>query len=419
MSNNRTGMDWYARTWQMRQIADTQQSASFNLRADGRQLRNETALRTKWDTYHNDARLHDRFTEVSQWQDVLEQCLQAVENEIAKLTEEKCATERELESLTLQLNTVAECIRQRDSRYGNDLVLSDEGDSELKNELGVIEHLKAFLTNKCQTAWEQINRLKEVQFSLQLDISNKKAAVAIDKENFEMTEDCSGTSYKPDPLRIPKNSIAHEAWLEHSQYKKLKADNELAASGRLREAMYWSREKAHNDLQAQHDATDYGLRRCIYETQRQKNELQWQRQKMMNEMEKMSKEIADLEHALMDKTNSAKLAETRLENRLYRPGAELVQDEAHFGLRDEVLQLRQTQQDLRKKIDDGKATYNDLEEHLIRLDQDIANKQHTLMTDLRCMDMRDVLKKGDLAPPATQTQRNIQLTQIEEELPKF
>jgi tektin-2 len=53
------------------------------------------------------------------------------------------------------------------------------------------------------------------------------------------------------------------------------------------------------------------------------------------------------------------------------------------------------------------------------LDQDIANKEHTLMTDLRCLDMRDVLKKGDLAPPATQTQHNMQLTQIEEEVPKF
>lgn len=74
-----------------------------------------------------------RFTEVSHWKDVLEQCLQAVGNEITKLSEEKYATERELESLTAQLNTTAECIRQRDSRYGNDLVLSDEGDSELKN----------------------------------------------------------------------------------------------------------------------------------------------------------------------------------------------------------------------------------------------------------------------------------------------
>jgi tektin-2 len=70
---------------------------------------------------------------VSQWQNILEQCLQAVENEMKKLSEEKCATERELESLTAQLNTTAECIRQRDSRYGNDLLLLDDGDSELKN----------------------------------------------------------------------------------------------------------------------------------------------------------------------------------------------------------------------------------------------------------------------------------------------
>jgi tektin-2 len=55
--------DWYLRTWQMRQIADTQQCESFNLRAEGRQLRNETTLKTKWDTHHNDARLHDRYTE--------------------------------------------------------------------------------------------------------------------------------------------------------------------------------------------------------------------------------------------------------------------------------------------------------------------------------------------------------------------
>jgi tektin-2 len=75
---------------------------------------------------------------------------------------------------------------------------------------------------------------------------------------------------------------------------------------------------------------------------------------MINELEKMSKEVTDLEQALLAKTNSAKLAETRLENRMYRPGPELVQDEAHLGLRDEVLQLRQTQEDLRKKIDNGK-----------------------------------------------------------------
>jgi tektin-2 len=57
----------------------------------------------------------------------------------------------------------------------------------------------------------------------------------------------------------------------------------MSASERLREGLYCSREKARNDLQAQHDATSYALRRRTYETQHQKNELQWQRQKVLND----------------------------------------------------------------------------------------------------------------------------------------
>jgi hypothetical protein len=36
------------------------------------------------------------------------------------------------------------------------------------------------------------------------------------------------------------------------------------------------------------------------------------------------------------------------------------------------------------------------------------------MTDLHCLDMRDVLKKGDVSAPVTQTQRNMKLTGIED-----
>jgi hypothetical protein len=40
------------------------------------------------------------------------------------------------------------------------------------------------------------------------------------------------------------------------------------------------------------------------------------------------------------------------------------------------------------------------------------------MTDLRCLDMRDTLKTGNMAPSATETDRNIQLTKMEEEVSK-
>lgn len=41
--------------------------------------------------------------------------------------------------------------------------------------------------------------------------------------------------------------------------------------------MYVPRERAQNDLTAQNDATNFALRKRIYETQRIKNELDWQR----------------------------------------------------------------------------------------------------------------------------------------------
>lgn len=41
--------------------------------------------------------------------------------------------------------------------------------------------------------------------------------------------------------------------------------------------MYVPRERAKNDLKAQNDATNFALRKRIYETQRIKNELDWQR----------------------------------------------------------------------------------------------------------------------------------------------
>lgn len=41
--------------------------------------------------------------------------------------------------------------------------------------------------------------------------------------------------------------------------------------------MYVPRERARNDMKSQNDATNFALRKRIYETQRIKNELDWQR----------------------------------------------------------------------------------------------------------------------------------------------
>lgn len=410
--------DWHAKQWQNEQTNDARREDAFNLRHESRQLRNETRIRTDWDTFHNNMRLSDRVTELDRWIDVLRSCLRRVDDEIAALKDEKFSTEREIDALGIPLGVVSECISMRDNRLGAELTY-DDADNELKRELSVIESVKKNFIDRCLSAWEKINKLNEVRFKLELDINDKTEAREIDQDQLTLNKNCANISHKTDSLRSVKNSIPYETWLEHSKYTKLLADSELTDTYKLRESLFVVRERGRNDMRAQRDTVDFTLRKRIYETQKARNEIQWQQLKMREEMERVQSEIQNLENSIQDKEDAMKLAETRLENRSYRPGFELARDEVENGLKDEVMQVKRTLADILNKLNCAKATYNALEDQQLVIDKDLANKSQSLMTDIRCLDMRIRLRTGEFAGPATDTDRNIVLTRMEKEIPSI
>lgn len=75
---------------------------------------------------------------------------------------------------------------------------------------------------------------------------------------------------------------------------------------------------------------------------------------MREEMEKMEQELKTLASTLQTKEDALKLAETRLENRYLRTGPENCRDEPEMGIREEVVQLRQTIKDIVDKINCAK-----------------------------------------------------------------
>lgn len=123
--------DWYAKQWESQQTNDTRRNDAFKLRHEARQLRNETRIRTEWDTYHNNARLADRITELDRWKDLLVACLERIDKEMDLLKNEKFSTERELDALGIPIGVISECITMRDCRQGSELTY-DDGDTELK-----------------------------------------------------------------------------------------------------------------------------------------------------------------------------------------------------------------------------------------------------------------------------------------------
>ncbi|EZA60445.1 Tektin-2 [Ooceraea biroi] len=408
--------DWYAKQWELGQSADVRRSEACQLRNSSRTVRSEGNTTTKWDTYMNNTRLVDRLTELSRWKDVFEDLLQRLLTEIRLLNDEKANMEKEIENISYPLRVASECISMRDCRRGTELTY-DEADIELKKELCTLGHLQEELTKRAQAVWEKLNHLETVKFELNLDIEDKNETIRIDKENLELDHTCANISYKPKTLITEgTKSISYEMWLERCHRTKTMLDNELNDCYTFRETMRVTREHAWNDIKAQQDVTDYTLRKRIYQTQKARNELEWQKLKVQKEMEMLRKEITEAEGALTSKTDIVKCVETRLGNRTYRPGAELCKDQVELGLKSEVLQLRQTEEDLNKIIECSRASYNSLESLLTRIVKNLEDKQHSLNTDVMCLDMRST-KTGDRSYSSNETNRNITLTRMEEEIP--
>lgn len=66
------------------------------------------------------------------------------------------------------------------------------------------------------------------------------------------------------------------------------------------------------------------------------------------------KEINEIDQALQAKTNVLKLAETRIEKRMFRPGTELCNDDTLSGLKQEIIYLRETRKNLSHQLDTAK-----------------------------------------------------------------
>lgn len=405
--------DWYAKQWENQQTSATRGKDSFDLRHESRQLRNETKVRTEWDTYLNNARLSDRIIELERWRDLLQSVLERINQELANLKREKFETDKEIDGLGTRLSVISECISMRDCRLGEELSY-DDGERELKKELCLVENVKKNLTERSQAAWEKINRLEEIKFQLNLDLNDKTEAVDIDGHQLALDKQSASITYKMNATRTPKNSITYEKWLEHTQYVKQQSDNELADTLKLCESMFVVRERSKNDMVSQRDFVDFNLRKRISEIQKARNETEWQQKKLREEIGKLTAEVGTLRDSIVDKDKALQLAETRLENRSYRPGYELTLDEPFHGLKNEVLQLQQTIQDLKNKMNCAKATVSALEEQLVIIDRDLENKNQAMMTDIRCLDLRVRLKTEQ---PASITDRNIKLARMEDEIP--
>ena len=99
-----------------------------------------------------------------------------------------------------------------------------------------------------------------------------------------------------------------------------------------------------------------------------------------------------------------------------RSGMELVLDSVYDGLCDEVVKLREIRKVLKERILNAKGMYNNLEAQFIRVDQDLQNKEHSLATDVKGLDMRMRLKENAWN---TAMNRAIEFNNVEQQMSRY
>lgn len=97
----------------------------------------------------------------------------------------------------------------------------------------------------------------------------------------------------------------------------------------------------------------------------------------------------------------------------FRSGMELVLDSVYDGLCDEVVSLREIRKVLKERILNAKGMHNILDAQLAKIDQDLQNKEHSLATDVKGLDMRLRLKQNAWN---TSSERAIEFHNVEKQI---
>ena len=405
--------DWFTSNYTISTNAERQRSASHDVRQEARFLRNETDNKTKWDQLDNNTRLSDRVDHIRQWKDILEKTLADLDKEISNLSTSKDELEQALEAKNLPLDVTNENLVTREGRRDIDVV-EDEVEDELHKEREVIQAIQRQLQQKIDESFEQLCVLQEARQQILADLQDKNIAHDIDVEQYNLTENSPNISYKPNPCRVPKGSTTPQQWEDFSRYNKERAEAEMDNSRRLREATHHTLQQTDNDLRSQNTATDYALRKRTHEFERAIDELGWQKKQTEEEIAECEEDIRRLAEAIRAKINPSKLAQTRLENRTYRPNVELCRDNVQYGLTDEVKQLDATKMSLEEKLKQAQHALDGLEQNLHRINQDLACKTNSLKLDQECMRSREKMN-DPCKRPVTSQDRNMFLTGIHRE----
>ncbi|XP_039502349.1 tektin-4 [Drosophila santomea] len=325
---------------------------------------------------------------IGKWKNTLENAIKAMADEISTMEVERIKLRKSMVVLGVPESIAKECIEKRATRPDTELV-RDQVEEELVNELALIAEIRRLLMKTLDDFNTQQVENRTARQRLEYDWSDKKEAYEIDTVNTGLNN-CSRTiMFRPGAVRQPPEQASEKYWEHFSMETLDECEKCRLKSVTLRNTLNSTLMNAARDIRTQADVVEKALTSRINCTQEAVQRFENDLKNILQGLADVENRIEQMKRRISSFDASMKVAQTRMDNRSYRPNVENCRDLAQQELIDGVHTIQSSVSALLHELEEAELVKTDLVNSRARLEREIMLKRRSLFIDReRCMLMR-------------------------------
>ncbi|XP_069032590.1 tektin-2-like [Embiotoca jacksoni] len=271
-----------------------------------------------------------RHREVSQWQALVSDSIDRVEEEITAVEQAKDLVDCCLQERHLYSQLTSDC-----AALSNGLCLAvlrqDRVLTQLRREEQLTSDIRELLQKQNCILLYKLSSLKNIHAQLLSELHNKGEAVKLTTKCITHEPHSLSSALLPAGQYKPSH-VSYDTWLTHSKDLRLAAENLIKDSSSFRGNLRLTMANLRNAQQHQRRCTHDSMRKRINDVLRVQDTLIWERQQIKDEISDLTKNTEKVSAQIRNCEVKMNQATQRLDILNRRPRYELCLDGPHISL---------------------------------------------------------------------------------------
>lgn len=238
---------------------------------------------------------------------------------------------------------------------------------------------------------------RAVQHSVEKDAAHKESAIGLDSVCHQLNNYSQGINYYGGIENFDPTICNRKQWKQITNNRLENSQKEREKSSQFRTDAEALINNVSKSVWESWSKTNNALNIRAAEMRETRSRVQMNQQKIQEEIFAVEQEIEKILNDIRNKSDSLKVAQTRLETRTHRQGIELCKDDAHNRLVKEVKDLKNSIQVMYNKLQEAEAQHQQLLKTRANLETDLHSKVNSLFIDNeKCLGLRRSFPIGKL-----------------------